>query len=62
VDKEALGPDNVNLQTKELHCNYTVLIESPEQKKSSLLCYPTIINLRRIIRRNKLHNYHISGI
>jgi len=30
VDKEVLGPDDVNLQTKELHCNYTVLIGSPE--------------------------------
>jgi len=28
--KVGLGPDDVNLQTKELHCNYTVLIESPE--------------------------------
>ena len=24
VDKEALGPDDVNLQTEKLHCNYTV--------------------------------------
>ena len=30
VDKEKLGPDNVNLQTKELHCNYSVLIVSAE--------------------------------
>jgi len=30
VDKMRLGPDNVNLQTKELHCNYSVLIGSPE--------------------------------
>jgi len=30
VDKERLGPDDVNLQTKELHCNYSVLIVSPE--------------------------------
>jgi len=26
VDKEILGPDDVNLQTEELHCNYSVLI------------------------------------
>ena len=26
VDKERLGPDDVNLQTVELHCNYSVLI------------------------------------
>jgi len=26
MDKMGLGPDNVNLQTKELHCNYSVLI------------------------------------
>ena len=25
-----LGPVDVNLQTKEIHCNYSVLIESPE--------------------------------
>jgi len=30
VDKIRLGPDDVNLQTKELHCNYSVLIGSPE--------------------------------
>jgi len=30
VDKEILGPDNVNLQTKELHGNYSVLIVSAE--------------------------------
>jgi len=30
VDKMRLGPDDVNLQTKELYCNYSVLIESPE--------------------------------
>jgi len=30
VDKTRLGPDNVNLQTEEIHCNYSVLIESPE--------------------------------
>ena len=62
VDKVGLGPDDVNLQTEELHCNYSVLIGSLEQEESSLLCYPTIINIRRIIRRNKLYNYHISGI
>jgi len=26
VNKERLGPDDVNLQTEELHCNYSVLI------------------------------------
>ena len=26
VDKERLGPDDFNLQTAELHCNYLVLI------------------------------------
>ena len=46
-----LGPDDVNLQTKELHYNYSVLIVSLEQEESSLLHYPTIINFRRIIRR-----------
>jgi len=30
VDKEILGPDDVNLQTEELHCNYSVLIVSVE--------------------------------
>ena len=30
VDKMGLGLDDVNLQTKELHCNYSVLIGSPE--------------------------------
>jgi len=30
VDKRRLGPDDVNLQTKELHCNYSVLIVSAE--------------------------------
>ena len=30
VDKVRLGPDNVNLQTKELHGNYSVLIVSAE--------------------------------
>jgi len=26
LDKKRLGPDDVNLQTEELHCNYLVLI------------------------------------
>jgi len=30
VDKMRLGSDDVNLQTKELHCNYSVLIVSAE--------------------------------
>jgi len=30
MDKEELGPDDVNLQTEELHCNYSVLIVSAE--------------------------------
>jgi len=30
VDKERLGPDDVNLQTEELHCNYSVLIVCAE--------------------------------
>jgi len=30
VDKRRLGPDDVNLQTEELHCNYSVLIVSAE--------------------------------
>ena len=30
VDKMTLGPDDINLQTEEIHCNYTVLIGSPE--------------------------------
>jgi len=30
VDNMRLGPDDVNLQTEELYCNYSVLIESPE--------------------------------
>jgi len=30
VDKRRLGPDDVNLQTEELHCNYLVLIVSAE--------------------------------
>jgi len=25
-----LGPNDVNLQTKEIHCNYLVFIGSPE--------------------------------
>jgi len=29
-DKIRLGLIDVNLQTKELHCNYSVLIGSPE--------------------------------
>jgi len=29
-DKMWLGPDDVNLQTEKLHCNYSVLIGSPE--------------------------------
>ena len=29
-DKVRLGRDDVNLQTEELHCNYSVLIGSPE--------------------------------
>ena len=29
-DKIKLGLVDVNLQTEELHCNYTVLIGSPE--------------------------------
>ena len=28
MDKRRLGPDDVNLQTEELHCNYSVLIVS----------------------------------
>jgi len=28
--KIRLGLVDINLQTEELHCNYTVLIESPE--------------------------------
>jgi len=51
LDKTRLGPDNINLQTEELHYNYSVLIVSPEWEESSLLHYPTIINFRRIIRR-----------
>ena len=30
VDKKRLGPDDVNLQTTELHCNYSVLIVCAE--------------------------------
>jgi len=30
VDKRRLGPDDVNLQTEELHSNYSVLIVSVE--------------------------------
>jgi len=30
VDKTRLGPDNVNLQTEEIYCNYSVLIGSLE--------------------------------
>jgi len=30
VDKMRLGPDDVNLQTEELHYNYLVLIVSAE--------------------------------
>jgi len=30
VDKRRLGPDDVNLQTEELHGNYSVLIVSAE--------------------------------
>jgi len=30
MDKTRLGPDDVNLQTEELYCNYSVLIASPE--------------------------------
>jgi len=30
VDKMRLGPDDVNLQTEELHGNYSVLIVSAE--------------------------------
>jgi len=26
LDKKRLGPDDVNLQTEELYCNYSVLI------------------------------------
>jgi len=30
IDKTRLGLDDVNLQTEELHCNYSVLIASLE--------------------------------
>jgi len=30
VDKIRLGPDDINLQTEKLHCNYSVLIGSAE--------------------------------
>jgi len=30
VDKERLGPEDVNLQTAKLYYNYSVLIVSPE--------------------------------
>jgi len=30
MNKMGLGPDDVNLQTKELHCNYSVLIVCAE--------------------------------
>ena len=30
VDKTRLGSDDINLQTEELHCNYSVLIGSSE--------------------------------
>jgi len=30
MDKEQLGPDDINLQTAKLHCNYSVLIVSTE--------------------------------
>ena len=30
VNKMRLGPDDINLQTKELYCNYSVLIGSSE--------------------------------
>jgi len=30
VDKMRLGPDDINLQTVEIHCNYSVLIGSLE--------------------------------
>jgi len=29
-DKIRLGPNDINLQTEEIHCNYSVLIGSPE--------------------------------
>jgi len=30
MDKTRLGPDNINLQTKKIHCNYSVFIGSAE--------------------------------
>jgi len=30
VNKMGLGPDDVNLQPEELHCNYSILIVSTE--------------------------------
>ena len=30
VDKMRLGPDDFNLQTEEIHCNYLVFIVSAE--------------------------------
>ena len=30
MKKMGLGPDDVNFQTEELHCNYSVLIVSAE--------------------------------
>ena len=30
LDKKRIGPDDVNLQTAKLHCNYSVLIVSAE--------------------------------
>ena len=41
-----LGPNDIDLQTKKLYCNYLVLIGSSEQKKGSLLHYPTITNFQ----------------
>ena len=49
-----LGPDNINLQTEKIYCNYSVLIKSLKQEESSLLYYSTIYNFRRIIRGNKI--------
>ena len=57
-----LGPDDVNLQTEEIHYNYSVLIESLKQEESSLLYYPTIYNFQENYQENKLHNCQISGI
>jgi len=30
ADKTRLGPDDINLQTKKIHYNFSVLIGSPE--------------------------------